>query len=299
MLVDKLARFIRKPAEQKRVTARYFARKALGSLPYAPVPTKLPVAPGENVRFWWSYVPMSENPDRPFLNYPGNDCGELRFLWKFLRPGMVFFDIGAFHGIFSLLAGKKLSSGGQIVAFEPSKRERRRFELHMRLNGVRGVRLEPYAVAEKIDTRNFFTVVSGFTSMNSLRKPHIDTPLRETSVDTVSLDGYLANRRIAQIDLVKMDVEGGELEAFRGANRMLETIRPVLICEVLDWVTRPWGYPAREIVQTLGGQDYDWFDFREDGTISPHRRRDEYPEIQNYLAVPREKLQLVERWRRA
>jgi hypothetical protein len=98
--------------------------------------------------------------------------------------------------------------------------------------------------------------------------------------------------------MMKIDVEGGELEAFRGASGMLSTIRPILICEVLDWVTQPWGYSARDIVSCLQQRGYEWFDFRDDGTISPHAQRDEYPEIRNYLAVPREKLALVERWQR-
>ena len=299
MLIDKLARFIRKPAEQKRITVRFFARKAVAVIPYVPVPTKLHISSGEDIRFWWSYVPLSENPHRPFLDYPGEDCGELRFLWKFLRPGMVFFDIGAYHGVFSLLAAKKLSSRGQVVAFEPSHRERRRFELHMRLNSIRGVRLEPYAMSAATGHLKFYTVTSGFTTMNSLRKPETDYPIRETDVDTVSLDEYVLQYQITQIDLIKIDVEGGELEAFRGANRVLGTVRPIIICEVLDWVTRPWSYPAREIVQALRARDYEWFDFRDDGTILPHLQRDEYPEIRNYLAVPREKLSLVEDSRQA
>jgi len=75
-------------------------------------------------------------------------------------------------------------------------------------------------------------------------------------------------------------------------------MRPIIICEVLDWVTRPWGYPAFEIINCLREEDYVWFDFHDDGTISPHEIRNEYPEIRNYLAIPREKLPLVSRWRR-
>jgi FkbM family methyltransferase len=241
---------------------------------------------------------MANHSDRSLLEYWGDDRGELRFLWQFLSPGMVFFDVGAYHGIFSLLAAKRLASQGQIVAFEPSERERRRFHTHMRLNGISDVRLEPHAVTSTSETLKFFTVASGFTMMNSLRRPQVECPLREKTVDAISLDKYLRERRITQIDLMKIDVEGGELEAFRGASDALSTIRPILICEVLDWVTLPWGYPARDIVSCLQQYGYEWFDFRDEGTISPHARRDEYPEIRNYLAVPREKLALVERWQR-
>jgi FkbM family methyltransferase len=296
MLVDRFVRFVQRPAAERRVTVRFFARKALAKLPCMPIRTRMTVAPGEHFRFWWSYLPMADHSDRTLWEYWGDDRGELRFLWQFLRPGMAFFDIGAYHGIFSLLAAKRLSLQGQVVAFEPSQRECRRFELHMRWNGLSGVRLEPCAVSSTSGTFEFFAVASGFTSMNSLKPPPISHPIREIKVRAVSLDAYLTGRGVTRIDLMKIDVEGGELEAFRGAVGMLSAIRPILICEVLDWVTRPWGYPAREIVSYLRERGYYWFDFRDDGTIYPHAQRDEYPEIRNYLAVPREKLALVERW---
>jgi FkbM family methyltransferase len=277
---------------------RFFARKALSKLPYAPIRTGFTLAPGEPFHFWWSYVPMADHADRTLWEYWGDDLGELRFLWQFLTPGDVFFDVGAYHGIFSLVASKRLGRQGRIVAFEPSERERRRFELHMRWNGISGISLEPYAASSTSEPLRFFTVTSGFTTMNSLKRPPIDDPLREITVEAVSLDRYLEERKIARLDLMKIDVEGGEIEAFRGAAHMLEAIRPVVICEVLDWVARSWGHAAREVVSFLEERGYEWFDFRDDGTICGHEPRDKYPDARNYLAVPREKLAFVERWRR-
>jgi FkbM family methyltransferase len=192
----------------------------------------------------------------------------------------------------------KVSSQGQVVAFEPSERERRRFDLHVRMNGLGGIRLEPYAASSRTENLTFFTVASSFGMMNSLKPPAVEVPVRQTVVKAVSLDEYLATRHTERIDLLKIDVEGGELEAFRGAKKLFESIRPILICEVLDWVTRPWGYAAREIVEHLRQHDYEWFDFRDDGSLSPHVQKTDYPEPRNYLAVPREKLPLVARWSR-
>jgi hypothetical protein len=98
--------------------------------------------------------------------------------------------------------------------------------------------------------------------------------------------------------LIKLDIEGAELDAFSGARRMVQVVRPLIICEVLDWVTRSWGYPAREIVEFLDKLDYEWFDFCEDGTLAVHAQRDEYPDVRNYLAIPRERLPEIESWRR-
>jgi hypothetical protein len=99
----------------------------------------------------------------------------------------------------------------------------------------------------------------------------------------------LGRKHIDNVDLIKIDVEGGEAETFRGADRLLGHLRPSIICEVLDRVTRPWGYPAREIISQLRTYDYEWFDILPDGSLAPHPPRMEYPEVRNYLAVPREK----------
>lgn len=295
-LPRRLLGFIKKPAADKRVTIRFLARKALSKLPYLPIRSELALAPGERLSFWWSYVPMADHTDRTLLEYWGDDRGELRFLWQFLEPGMVFFDVGAYHGIFSLVAAKRLGSQGRIVAFEPSERERLRFLLHMRWNGVTGIALEPYAVGSSCEILKFFTVVSGFTTMNSLRKPPIEDPLCEVSVEAISLDRFFEERRITRLDVLKIDVEGGEIEALRGASRVLTVTRPILICEMLDWVSQAWGHAAREIPAFLGQYEYDWFDFRDDGTLFRHERRSEYPDARNYLAVPKEKMPLIQRW---
>ncbi len=71
----------------------------------------------------------------------GWDVPELRFLWKFLSPGMVFLDIGAYHGLYSVLAAKKLGAQGRIVAFEPNPADCARIERHVSLNRCVGVEL--------------------------------------------------------------------------------------------------------------------------------------------------------------
>ena len=167
------------------------------------------------------------------------------------------------------------------------------------MNGLAPIRLDPYAVSAGRGRATFFTVAKGHTTMNSLRPPAIDHPLQPLAVDKVSLDEYMAQHDIPVVDLMKIDVEGGELQAFQGARNMLSRVRPLLICEVLDWVTRPWGYEAREIVERLKAEGYQWFDFRDDGGLERHAPRDTYPEVRNYLAVPQEKLELIERWRSA
>ncbi len=234
---------------------------------------------------WWSQVPGNFHSDRGLFEYWEDDIEELRFLLRNLKPGSVFLDIGAHHGVYSVVAARHTRNRAHIVAFEPSPRDRRRLKLHLRLNGASSVRVEAYAVASANGTARLFL---GRPTMSSLRYLPSAKPAKTVTVETITLDEYVKRSGLDRIDLMKVDTEGGELEVFRGAGRVLESFRPVIICEILDELTAPWGYPAREIVARLHGYDYDWYDFCCDGRLLPHTPRQEYPMCRNYVAVPRE-----------
>lgn len=72
------------------------------------------------------------------------------------------------------------------------------------------------------------------------------------------------------VDFMKLDVEGGELSVLQGAQRLLESApRPVILTEVQDIRTQPWGYRAREIISFLSDKGYRWFSISADGSLAP------------------------------
>lgn len=286
----------RKNWGEKITSVKFHVRQGLSKIPYLPVRVRLPISPTEEIKFWWSYVSPYHHPHRRFLDYWGQDLGELRFLWKFLRPGMVFLDIGSYHGMYSLVAAKRLEKEGQIVAFEPSSREFSRLRLHLRWNGITTVHSERCAVGSSATETTFFQITSGDATRGGLHAPASDDSVEEIRVRTIRLDPYISSFPLDRVDLVKLDVEGGEMEALRGAAFILTNFRPMLICEVLDATTQVWGYEARDIIEFLSALGYSWFDFQEDGTIIPHVIQDHYPRVRNFLAVPDEKTDSALRW---
>jgi FkbM family methyltransferase len=298
MVARRIQRFLGRPWKEKVSTAQFFVRQALAGIPYLPVKVRLPIAPNEEIRFRWSYVVPFHDPGRRFFDYWGHDGPELRMMWKILKAGMVFLDIGAYHGIYSLVAAKRLGAAAQVVAFEPSAEARRRLRMHLRWNGIDCVKVESRAVSSARSTATFFEVVSGDETRNGLRPPSSADVVAPVTVGTLSLDEYVAEAGLARIDLVKLDVEGGELEVLAGATRVLKEFRPVFICEVLDAAAEAWGYQAKETVARLQSFGYEWFEFQPDGTLSPHTLREAYPEVRNYLAVPSEKRSDVLEWSR-
>ena len=282
--------FLQRPWEEKVLTARFFFRKGLAKIPYALVPVRMKMSSSEEIQFWWSYLVPHFDATLGFFDYRGHDLGDLRFLWRNLKPGAVFLDIGAHHGVYSVVAAKKLGANGIVAAFEPSVREYRRLRMHLRLNRLGSVRAEPVALGSAACTQKFFQITNGDNTRGGFRPPASEDRVSEISVETVRLDDYVSQFPLARVDFVKLDVEGGEREVLRGASSVLTKFRPIFICEVLDATTQAWGYKAREIIQMLESFDFAWFDIRSNGSIVPHKIREHYPEIRNYVAVPKEKM---------
>jgi FkbM family methyltransferase len=218
------------------------------------------------------------------------ETSEWRFVERFLRPGMTVLDVGAHHGFYSLLASQKVGAEGQVVAFEPSPRERRKLLRHLEWNHCTNVRVESYAVGEGEGQADLFLVHGKQTGCNSLRPPHRErTSIVRVPVST--LDGYLRRRSVPRVDFIKLDVEGAELSALKGASELLEhRPRPVILCELQEARTRPWGYAPKEIVELLCALEYRWFSPMADGRV--RLRAPEETEFDgNYVAVPAERLE--------
>jgi FkbM family methyltransferase len=289
---QRLKDFSKKRWSSKSSSLRFHIRVGLAKLPYLPVPVRLKVSPSKQITFWWSHVVEFFDPEKSFSDYWGKDLADLQFLWRLLEPGMVFMDIGAYQGIFSIVAANKLKNG-RIFAFEPSPREYRKLRAHLWMNGLSEVKAENLALGESNGEVDFFQVVTGDDTRNGLRPPQSDDRVKQISVRMTSLDEYISTRKIDRVDIMKLDVEGGELGVLRGAENVLCKMRPLVICEVLDATTQAWGYNAKEIIRALQNYDYAWFDIGENGSVSPHIECQSYRDVKNYLAIPREKNAVV------
>jgi FkbM family methyltransferase len=73
---------------------------------------------------------------------------EMGFVKRLLRRDMTVVDVGAHHGLYTLLASKRVGWDGRVVAIEPSPRECARLEKHLRVNRCSNVVLVPCAAGE-------------------------------------------------------------------------------------------------------------------------------------------------------
>jgi len=98
----------------------------------------------------WGVVARAEEALDHQLMHGSFEDGETRFVQKFLRPGMTVVDVGAHHGLYTLLASKGVGRRGKVIAFEPSMRERRRLLSHLRVNACWNVVLEGCALGDEV-----------------------------------------------------------------------------------------------------------------------------------------------------
>lgn len=218
---------------------------------------------------------------------------ERKFVYKFLKTGMTFFDIGANQGIYTLLAGKKVSKGGKVISFEPVPSQFKKLKRNLKINRINNVITEPLAVGVEIETVNMYVCLGGDEALSSLRLPTEDIKSKKSiiQVPVTTIDEYVKKNNISNIDFVKIDVEGGELNVLKGMTETLKTIRPIFMCEVQDKRTVQWGYSASEICKFLENRDYSWFIANSDGMLEFSESKDEHNIAgENLIAVPNEKV---------
>jgi FkbM family methyltransferase len=280
---QRIGRFLSSPLRQKYITVALRARRVF---PEMPIPLRLPFGA------WW----LAENGALDHeLMYDGFEKAEGGFVQRLLRPGMTVLDIGAHHGLYTLLAAKRVGRRGRVIAFEPSPRECRRLAKHVRLNRCGNVEIEACALGKESGEADLF-VVEGFRNWgNSLQPPDVPERTSKVRVPVRRLDDLLAARGIEQVDFIKLDAEGGELAVLQGARRLLQTApRPAILAEVEDVRTQPWGYPAREIMQLLARWNYRWFALSEIGTLYPASTDDDSYDA-NFVALPDERAEEFQR----
>lgn len=147
-----------------------------------------------------------------------------------LRPGMIFYDLGANIGLFSLLAARLVGTNGKVFSFEPDAETAGRLRRHVARNGFENVEIIEAGVWSSSGQMNFvaadpFSPDRGVGRFIANSEPASGVPTR-----CVSLDDFV--QTASPPDAIKCDVEGAEVEAFRGAEALLRTRHPWIVCEV-------------------------------------------------------------------
>lgn len=166
--------------------------------------------------------------------WPGVDLYEpdvCAALLHFLKPGGTFIDCGANIGYFSVLSGGLVGPQGCVVSVEANPLTYRLLQRNLALNGF-GTAVH-CALTNQPGEVELYVPREGGDVFSSIKKGGLvhGDDIESFRVPGRTLDEVVASQGIERIDVVKIDVEGAELDVLRSARRVLSEFRPVILCE--------------------------------------------------------------------
>jgi FkbM family methyltransferase len=163
---------------------------------------------------------------------------ETVWIWKLLCPvSETIIDIGANTGMYSLIA-KQINPTSKVYCFEPAHKTFKELVKNIQCNHF-DIKAFDIAVSNTDSEKIFYDVfdehqLSASLSPEKLKhNPSYVGAMNEYLVKTTTLDSFIQNRKINQVDLIKIDVEMHEPEVFDGMMHIMKFHRPIVIFEVL------------------------------------------------------------------
>ncbi len=176
-----------------------------------------------------------------------SDAMERKLLVDALKPGSVFFDIGANAGFYSFWVWSHFKDAVRIEAFEPDPELCGRIRFNLASNGIQSLHLNPIALSDQSGTARLM-IGSKNRGTNRLETGTSDG----VSVEMIPLADFVQREGINRIDAMKIDVEGHEDKIlghyFANAPR---SVHPrLLVCETLD--KGHGDDPLRSLIENAG-----------------------------------------------
>jgi FkbM family methyltransferase len=184
-----------------------------------------------------------------------------RAFWDAILPGMTVVDAGANRGGFSVLAARRVGPHGRVFAFEPEARNFVTLQRKMRRFPV----VTPVQKAVSDSVGEAVLHLDSFHAGHSLVAVIAGPAVDEARVAVTSLDAFVREQQLDGIDVIKLDVEGSELQAIAGMREQLAGARPPSILVEVHAPNRPedvigavlpYGYRCQVLDAALTGEPH-------------------------------------------
>ena len=192
---------------------------------------------------------------------------EYRVMKSLLPAGGTFIDVGANFGTFSLLASRMVGANGRVIAIEPQARLGVMIRESAALSGVKNCDVMQLALGSEQKTLELIVPSddsgrAGFYQGFSGRHKHTVERVNVVTLDSLDLKS---------VSLIKIDVEGSEIDVLDGARETLSRCKPAVLIELNPWSASAAGKTPRALIEhlvTLGYRKLSIVD-QYPGTIDP------------------------------
>tara|TARA_Y100000739_G_scaffold33158_1_gene25291 strand:+ start:244 stop:1191 length:948 start_codon:yes stop_codon:yes gene_type:complete len=152
-------------------------------------------------------------------------------LEQIVKPGMRILDIGANIGYYAIMESILIGKSGNLIAVEPSKSNVELLKKNLELNNIKNVEIHEGAISDEDKYKKFF--LSNMSNLNTFH--NIGTGKRFLNGETLNVKTYTVNTILKDrpLDLMRMDVEGHEVEVLNGLIKSISELKklPMIIFE--------------------------------------------------------------------
>ncbi len=219
------------------------------------------------------WLSLSEHMQRRifWMGYYSNDI--IRLLDCILKPGMVVVDVGANIGEISMVAARRVGVSGKVVSFEPVTAIANQLTDHVNINNLSQIIVVRKALGHF--AREHIPIYASCGQNVSDENHGLASLYGEGQGSSVidyvtmtTLDSTLSELTIDRIDLLKIDIEGGELPCLKGAEQLLRRCHPMIIVEVQGFSAKKAGWSVDELFSYLEGFGYEFFTIGKKGRLA-------------------------------
>lgn len=196
------------------------------------------------------------------------------FLSRYLKKESTFFDIGANSGYFSILASNIIIKG-TIHAFEPVPKTYDIFLKTVKLNRIKNIFINNVCVGSKDKIIDFY--IASNSDVSSMQKTSFHSKSKKVKCKMITLKKYCEEKKINKIDLMKIDVEGNELDILSAAKDILIKYKPALIVEFSNQTAEAFGYHPNKTYDFLAKLGYNIFSYSNSDMVK-QEKKDYYDE---------------------
>lgn len=176
-----------------------------------------------------------------------------------VRPGDFVIDGGANVGVFTLILSQLVGENGMVLAVEPGQNNIWKLEENIRLNKAKNIDIERQPLWGKRQTVKLH--MGAHSGFNALARN--DESVAAVSMEATTLDFVETVPRF-----IKLDIEGAEEAALRGASRFLrEQACPFIVCEINEKAMERLGSSQEKLRRYMREQGYSPFLLHENGSL--------------------------------
>lgn len=199
-------------------------------------------------------VSINDHIEKYLFWYGAYEKKEVTTMQTLLNADSVVVDIGANIGYYSLMAAQK-AAAGNIYSFEPVTNNLQKLERNISLNGLAIIHPIQAAISNVSGSTTIYISDDDNSGMSGLRSAENFSGQSET-VKCLTLDEAVLEYNLPKIDLIKIDVEGSEVNVLQGMKRIRTEQRPLLLIEVSTATLSMYNEKIETIYQILSADQY-------------------------------------------